>query len=393
MLPSRCSGSVSEEALRCRLVQARRGGRLRQPRRDVASVIALLALGVILSTALALRVLGVRFGLPAVYNPDEVAIMSRALAFAQGDLNPHNFVYPTLYFYLLYGWIGAYFAGGWLVGVFPSVSAFQQRFFIDPTGVFLAGRFLSVLLGVAGVFVTYRLARRAFGRPAGLAAAAFLATAPFHVRDSHYVKHDIPATLAIAAAILAIIWFADTPRDSEARTRRLVWASALSGVAFSIHYYAVFLAAPLLLAICVSGETRPRTLLRHVVLSGGIALAVFFVCSPFLLVEPGTALNDIVANRRIVVDRAVRTSAGAFPYLGYLRRDVVGGCHRPYRRCAGRCRWSGLRRLLVAVGVDPVGLPDRVLRVRDAHRAGDAVSDPHPPGRGRSCRPRGRLAC
>ena len=40
--------------------------------------------------ALGLRLYGLEFGLPAVYNPDEVAIMSRTLAFAKGDLNPHN---------------------------------------------------------------------------------------------------------------------------------------------------------------------------------------------------------------------------------------------------------------------------------------------------------------
>ena len=43
---------------------------------------ALLLLAV-LTTALVLRTLGLQFGLPAVYNPDEVAIMSRALAFAK----------------------------------------------------------------------------------------------------------------------------------------------------------------------------------------------------------------------------------------------------------------------------------------------------------------------
>jgi hypothetical protein len=39
--------------------------------------------------------------------------------------------------------------------------------------------------------------------------------------------------------------------------------------------------------------------------------AVFFLLSPFILVEPGTALRDIRANRQIVVDRAVDN-------LGYL---------------------------------------------------------------------------
>src|SRR4051812_37084565 len=60
----------------------------------------------ILAAAAALRLFGLRYGLPAVYNPDEVAIMSRALAFAKGDLNPHNFLYPSLYFYVLFAWEG-----------------------------------------------------------------------------------------------------------------------------------------------------------------------------------------------------------------------------------------------------------------------------------------------
>ena len=61
---------------------------------------------VIALAALVLRLLGLRYGLPAIYNPDEVAIMSRALAFAKGDLNPHNFLYPSLYFYVLFAWEG-----------------------------------------------------------------------------------------------------------------------------------------------------------------------------------------------------------------------------------------------------------------------------------------------
>ena len=67
-------------------------------------VVAAIAVG-----ALALRLQAIDFGLPAVYNPDEVAIMSRALAFAKGDLNPRNFVYPTFYFYVLFAWVGAAF--------------------------------------------------------------------------------------------------------------------------------------------------------------------------------------------------------------------------------------------------------------------------------------------
>ena len=72
----------------------------------------MVELAAILLLAAALRAYGLDFGLPAVYNMDEVAITSRALGFAKGDLNPHNFLYPTFFFYVLFGWLGASFARG-----------------------------------------------------------------------------------------------------------------------------------------------------------------------------------------------------------------------------------------------------------------------------------------
>ena len=97
--------------------------------------------------ALALRLYGLRYGLPAVYNPDEVAIMSRALAFAKGDLNPHNFLYPSFYFYVLFAWEGLTAVLAVATRAVDSFGAFQREFFVDPTRVFVAGRLLSALLG------------------------------------------------------------------------------------------------------------------------------------------------------------------------------------------------------------------------------------------------------
>src|SRR6476646_11587575 len=161
------------------------------------------ALLAVLALALALRLIGLRYGLPAVYNPDEVAIMSRALAFAKGDLNPHNFLYPTFYFYVLFAWEGLTALWSVVTGAAASLSAFQQEFFVDPTRVFVAGRLLTALCGTATVAATFVLARRVSGEIAGLCAAAFLAVAPLHVRDSHYVQHDVPVTLLSVEAYLA----------------------------------------------------------------------------------------------------------------------------------------------------------------------------------------------
>src|SRR3954467_2769932 len=108
-----------------------------------------VSLGVLCAGALTLRTSGLQFGLPAVYNPDEVAIMARALSFAKGTLNPHNFLYPTFYFYVLFAWVGAYLAFLWASGRVGSIAALQQLYFTDPTSIYTAGRALGVASGTA----------------------------------------------------------------------------------------------------------------------------------------------------------------------------------------------------------------------------------------------------
>jgi hypothetical protein len=305
----------------------------------LALLLALLAL------AEWLRRTGLSFGLPAVYNPDEVAIMSRALGFAKGDLNPHNFLYPTFYFYVLFAWVGGWFAYSWLTGAVGSIGAFQTQFFLDPSGVYHAGRMLGVACGVATVWLTWILGARIAGWRAGAVAALLLAVAPTAVRDAHYVKHDVPVTLAIVAAMVVLARLARVGEAANAAVAApsrlaLAGAGAACGVAFSTHYYAIFLALPLVLAIAARlgafgrppGAPRPTpgALAAASAWAALGAAGAFFALSPFLLVEPGTAWQDIVANRQIVVDRAATLGRGPFPsamaYLRLLWSEGLGWC-------------------------------------------------------------------
>jgi len=80
-------------------------------------------------------------------------------------------------------------------------------------------------------------------------------------------------------------------------------------VAFSTHYYRSSWRSR-----CVVGGAGARDsgdALRRIAIAAAVSGAVFFLLSPFILVEPGTALRDIGANRQIVVDRAVNS-------VGYL---------------------------------------------------------------------------
>jgi hypothetical protein len=295
----------------------------------------LALLAAILALAEWLRASGLSFGLPAVYNPDEVAIMSRALGFAKGDLNPHNFLYPTFYFYVLFAWVGGWFALSWMTGAVSSLGAFQTQFFLDPSGVYHAGRVLGAACGITTVWLTWVLGARFAGWRAGASAALLMAVSPTAVRDAHYVKHDVPVTLAIVAAMVVLVRLARVGEAANAAVAppsrlALAGAGAACGVAFSTHYYAIFLALPLALAITARlgafarppGSPRPTAgaLIVAWAWAGLGATVVFFALSPFLLVEPARAWHDIVANRQIVVDRAGSLGTGPFPSAGvYVR--------------------------------------------------------------------------
>jgi hypothetical protein len=325
-------------------------------------VVFCVFLWLVFAVALSLRVYGLRYGLPAVYNPDEVAIMSRALAFAKWDFNPHNFLYPSFYFYTLFAWEGLTALLAVATRSLASFGAFQREFFVDPTRVFVAGRLLTALLGAATVVATGVLGSRVSSWFAGAVAALLLAVVPLHVLNSHYVKHDVPVTFLIVLAYLAYerLWSLPPEGGSHANVERnsrglrlqaegsLIGAAAITGVAFSTHYYAIFLAIPLAWS-AARGARDKGDALRRIAIAAAVSGAVFFLLSPFILVEPGTALRDIRANRHIVVDRAVESVgylAGAARY-GALLLDGVGvtavlaliGVGIEMRRDPGRMMW------------------------------------------------------
>src|SRR5205085_3516114 len=106
----------------------------------------------LLALAAALRVVGVRYGLPFgnLLNPDEQSIVPRAWKLVHGGGgDPHWFDYPTLLMY---------------------VNAPFQAWQSEPS--FLTARIVAIVLAVASVAATWWLGRRGYGPHAGRVAAA-----------------------------------------------------------------------------------------------------------------------------------------------------------------------------------------------------------------------------
>src|SRR5204863_5044224 len=116
------------------------------------------ALALLLIATFLLRLWGIKQGLPYSYNVDEAThFVPRAVAFFSHDLNPHYFLNPPAYSYLLYAVFELWFG---------SADAVRTTYTLDPTVVFVVARLVAAGLGTAAVLLTYLAGARLIGRPA-----------------------------------------------------------------------------------------------------------------------------------------------------------------------------------------------------------------------------------
>jgi 4-amino-4-deoxy-L-arabinose transferase-like glycosyltransferase len=219
-------------------------------------------LAAILSLAAALRLVGIEYGLPFgnLLNPDEQNIVPRAWGMVHGaGADPHWFDYPTLVLYVL-----------------APFQAWQDH----PS--YLTARIVVAVFGVAAVAAAWWLGRVAYGKIAGLVAAAAVAVETIGVAYSHMAVTDVPMTALIAVSLALAV------------TGRLELAGMAAGLAASAKYPAVFLVVPLL----VAGWGRWRRL----AISLAAAAAAFLATSPYVLVHPHQAWADASRVQRLARD-------------------------------------------------------------------------------------------
>jgi hypothetical protein len=221
-----------------------------------AALAALLALG------LALRLIGLEYGLPfgTLLNPDEQSIVPRAWRMVHGfGLDPHWFDYPTLVLYVL--------------------APFQAW---NATPSFLTARAVIVVFGLAAVAASWWLGRRAYGSVAGVVAGAIVCVETTSVAYSHMAVTDVPLTAAVALSLGLMV------------VNRPAWAGLVAGLAASGKYPGVFLVVPLVVA------TWGRW--RRLALSIGLGVLAFLATSPFVLVHPRQAWSDASRVQRLARD-------------------------------------------------------------------------------------------
>ena len=134
------------------------------------------------------------------------------------------------------------------------------------------------LMGVAAVALTYDLARRRFGRPAGFVAGLVLAVTPVSVA---IWRHNNPDALLILCCVAAA-WF--LVRGLEAgRTRWLVLCGVAIGLGIETKMAAALLVVPALAAAWLWVAPRGVAAAVRSLLAGGVAMVVVGGAWPLLV--------------------------------------------------------------------------------------------------------------
>ena len=248
-----------------------------------------LALAALVVLAFALRVWGVKHGLPYVYNLDENANFVRsAVGFFSGDYNPHYFVNPPAFSYLLHAVLAVWFGAGWPFGAGDSVAKAHAT---DPTQVFVVARVTAAALGAASLVFVYGTGKRLYDRRVGFVAAAICAVAFLPVFYSHFALNDVPALLP-----LAVSTWGSAGVVLYGRRRDYLVAGAALGLAVATKYTAGIVILPLLAAAgarIASGRDERRPALAGLVAAGAAAAAAFFVANPYALFSFSEFWSDV----------------------------------------------------------------------------------------------------
>jgi len=248
---------------------------------------------IILCIAAIARYWGIWFGLPSMAcRPDEGHIVSRAIIFFQGDLNPHWFLYPSLFMYIIFGFYIILFLLGIITKKYASISDLINWYDSDPTVFLLIDRCVSAFLGIATVFIVYKIALRLFNKKTALISSLFLGLAYLHVRDSHFGVTDVPSTFFIMCSILFILKAYD-----DNFLKNYIIAGIIAGLAMSTKYVGVMLIFPMFLVNFSNNYDKDHKLYiffhKKFLSFGIILLVIFFLGTPYALLDYSTFVSDV----------------------------------------------------------------------------------------------------
>jgi hypothetical protein len=165
------------------------------------------SLAAVALAGLLIRLYAINFGLPGLYDPDELMFELGAIRMlSHGTLNPGWFGHPattTMYGLAIVNM--ATFGFGHLMGWFPTLKSFGVAVYTNPAWMILPGRVLMAVFGAGTVWQTGRLGREISDGRVGLIAAALVALSPLCVAWGQVIRSDIMGSFFVLLALRGVL--------------------------------------------------------------------------------------------------------------------------------------------------------------------------------------------
>ncbi len=217
------------------------------------------------------------FNIIRSFHPDEQNIIKSIANMKpeKFDFNPHFFEYPTLHIYLVA--ISLKFLS--LLKII-TLKADLGFYFLNPEEIgkmYIAGRSLTLLLSIMGVFFLYKIGMKLYDKKTAFLSSLILAICPAYTLNSHYMSVDIPMVFWIITSIYFL--------SSYLKDKMPLWlyiSGFTIGFATSTKYPAIFLwfLIPFVNFLC------NRKIFSKEVLFSSITLIVgFLITSPYVFLS------------------------------------------------------------------------------------------------------------
>jgi hypothetical protein len=303
--------------------------------------------------ALAFGLIGVRWGLPALWYPDEPETLEQiVIPMARNlDLNPHVFNKGSLYYYFLLTVLSPYFAAIKLL----RLSAADYEALVGRLG--LISRVATACVGACGVVLMHSVAKRMAGSAAARLAALFLAVNVAYAAYSHFAYMEAPLLVMLLVCLLFGLRHLET-----LKTRDLALAAFFGGMAVSVKYNAAVFAAVILLILLGpkaaaaakaagtgdadkgrSGQwlrnVRAAIPVRPALLCAGLAAAGFLLTTPFAVLDYRTFL-DTMSRQSVIAKEGYKVFTGGSAWSGNL--ELLSVCFGPVVFPLVLAAWAGL---------------------------------------------------
>lgn len=229
-----------------------------------------LLLAAVLIPFIFLRFYNLDWGTPYFFHPDERNIASSVsqLRFPT-QMNPHFFAYGSFPIYLIYG----------------TSALFAKTATVPFPTVIIVSRFYSALLSTLLIVVCYVLGKRVRNEGTGILAAFFCATSVGLTQFAHFGTFEIWLTF-LSTALFAIC----LSMKGKTTRKHVLLAGVVLALLLSIKVSSAALLPLPLIAIFL---VKKRQRLTKSILLLTVSAAVFFITSPFSLIDAQTFLASI----------------------------------------------------------------------------------------------------